>query len=466
MKIIKNPLSKSIMKICIVSFFVLCVVLTLLNYFSYKVMLFERYESHLKNIITNTESKIDTDDLAECIRTGVKSEKYKQLQKDMDQCKDSTDLEFLYIIIPLNTEERDNILSVIEAMSKKEYEETPEDFLDLNTLSGDDYSPEVAKQYLDAYGKEDIVYFENVTVWGDDYTGVKTLFDSNGNKVAELCVDIKMEEIHSILLFHSLNTIVITLLAGLIISMAFMLWTQKKVVEPIETLEQSVSDYMENGLDSHDPDSLVIDMPDIHTGNEVESLAQKIVLMSEALCVTVKSMLSTKMELEQMSDIARKDELTHVGNKVSYRDYVDHLQRTIEDGSAEFGIVMADVNLLKKVNDTYGHVKGDIYLQTCCGILCDVYQHSPVFRIGGDEFVVILTNRDYANRNILMMKVKTRLLDSQNAPDAEPWTSASIALGMAVYTPDTDTQVQQVVHRADNEMYADKKRTHKNMDIR
>ena len=183
------------MKICIVSFFVLCVVLTLLNYFSYKVMLFERYESHLKNIITNTESKIDTDDLAECIRTGVKSEKYKQLQKDMDQCKDSTDLEFLYIIIPLNTEERDNILSVIEAMSKKEYEETPEDFLDLNTLSGDDYSPEVAKQYLDAYGKEDIVYFENVTVWGDDYTGVKTLFDSNGNKVAELCVDIKMEEI-------------------------------------------------------------------------------------------------------------------------------------------------------------------------------------------------------------------------------------------------------------------------------
>ncbi len=419
MKKIKNPLSKSIMKICIVSFFVLCVVLTLLNYFSYKVMLFERYESHLKNIITNTESKIDTDDLAECIRTGVKSEKYKQLQKDMDQCKDSTDLEFLYIIIPLNTEERDNILSVIEAMSKKEYEETPEDFLDLNTLSGDDYSPEVAKQYLDAYGKEDIVYFENVTVWGD-----------------------------------------------LIISMAFMLWTQKKVVEPIETLEQSVSDYMENGLDSNDPDSLLIQMPDIHTGNEVESLAQKIVLMSEALCVTVKSMLSTKMELEQMSDIARKDELTHVGNKVSYRDYVDHLQRTIEDGSAEFGIVMADVNLLKKVNDTYGHVKGDIYLQTCCGILCDVYQHSPVFRIGGDEFVVILTNRDYANRNILMMKVKTRLVDSQNAPDAEPWTSASVALGMAVYTPDTDTQVQQVVHRADNEMYADKKRTHKNMDIR
>ena len=466
MKKIKNPLSKSIMKICIVSFFVLCVVLTLLNYFSYKVMLFERYESHLKNIITNTESKIDTDDLAECIRTGVKSEKYKQLQKDMDQCKDSTDLEFLYIIIPLNTEERDNILSVIEAMSKKEYEETPEDFLDLNTLSGDDYSPEVAKQYLDAYGKEDIVYFENVTVWGDDYTGVKTLFDSNGNKVAELCVDIKMEEIHSILLFHSLNTIVITLLAGLIISMAFMLWTQKKVVEPIETLEQSVSDYMENGLDSKDPDSLLIQMPDIHTGNEVESLAQKIVLMSEALCVTVKSMLSTKMELEQMSDIARKDELTHVGNKVSYRDYVDHLQRTIEDGSAEFGIVMADVNLLKKVNDTYGHVKGDIYLQTCCSILCDVYQHSPVFRIGGDEFVVILTNRDYANRNILMMKVKTRLVDSQNAPDAEPWTSASVALGMAVYTPDTDTQVQQVVHRADNEMYADKKRTHKNMDIR
>ena len=458
---IKNPLNKSIIKICVATFFLLCVMLTLLNYFSYKNMLFEQYEAHIKNVITNIEPKIDTDDLAECIRTGEKSEKYLQLQRDLDRCKDNTELHYLYIIVPLNTEKEDNIKNVVEAMSTKEYEETPEEYIELNELSGDTYTPEVAKMYLDAYNSEGFTYFENVTEWGHDYTGALPITDSKGEKIALLCVDADMTAIQSMLLSHSMYTVIITLLVGLLVTLLFLLWAEKKIVRPIETLEQSVSEYMADGLDSNDPDSLLMKAPDIHTGNEIESLSKKIVLMSEALCVTVKNMLNTEVELEQMSNIANRDELTHVGNKVAYRSYTEQLQQKIEQGEAEFAVVMADANHLKTVNDTYGHVKGDIYLQTCCEILCDVYQHSPVFRIGGDEFVIMLTNRDYINRNILIMKMKTRLTDAQNAPDAQPWTAASIALGMAIYQPEFDKTVQQVVHRADNEMYADKKRLHK-----
>ena len=65
-----------------------------------------------------------------------------------------------------------------------------------------------------------------------------------------------------------------------------------------------------------------------------------------------------------------------------------------------------DANNLKMINDNYGHGAGDEYIKGCCKILCDVFCHSPVFRIGGDEFAVILKGRDYHNRNDLMKEIK------------------------------------------------------------
>jgi len=57
----------------------------------------------------------------------------------------------------------------------------------------------------------------------------------------------------------------------------------------------------------------------------------------------------------------------------------------------EFGVIGCDVNGLKKINDTLGHKAGDEYICAACKMLCEYFKHSPVFRIGGDEFVVILT---------------------------------------------------------------------------
>ena len=460
MKAIRKPLKKSVLKICALTFSVLCVLLTLLNYFSYHTMLFTQYDNHMKNVLTNTACVIDVDDLAECIATGVESEKYHELQRELDMRKDNTDLHFLYIIVPLNTDEQDNIMNVMAAMSSEEYEETPEDKVELCSLTGDSYSSETAAKYLKAYESGELSYFENVTEWGRDYTALMPLYDSKGEKVAALCVDVEMDEITGLLAGHTMMTVGITLFVGFLSSVLFLLWSKNRVIKPIETLEQSVSDYILNGLDSEDPESLLLKKPDIHTDNEVESLANRIVLMSEALCVTVTKTLKTENELTHMSVIAHKDGLTNVGNKSAYKDYIEHLQQTIEAGEARFAVVMADINLLKQINDTYGHEKGDIYIRTCCSILCDVFVHSPVFRVGGDEFIIFLTDRDYENRKELFDFVKKRLAESRRASDVKPWTAASVALGMAVFSPGSDESVQQVVTRADQRMYADKQRMH------
>lgn len=55
------------------------------------------------------------------------------------------------------------------------------------------------------------------------------------------------------------------------------------------------------------------------------------------------------------------------------------------------------MNDLKKVNDFYGHDAGDRHILSAKKLICDVFKHSPVYRIGGDEFTVILTGTDYEN---------------------------------------------------------------------
>jgi diguanylate cyclase (GGDEF)-like protein len=460
----KNPIKKSVIRICAATFSFLCIGMMILNYVGYRRLLYSQYENHMKNILTNTVCFIDVDDLAECIRTGEESPKYYELQKVLDEHKDSTDLNFLYIIIPLNTEPTDNIRNVIAAMSKEEYETIPDELVKLNSLTGDSYSPAVAAKYLEAYesGRE-LSYFRDVTEWGDNYTALMPLYDSKGERVAALCVDIEISEIRSQLLYHSLWTIGITLFGGILVSVLFFLWTRKNVLQPILKIEKSLNDYTARGMNLDDPESLIIDIPDIHTGNEVEDLADDILFMSETLCVTVQDMHLTRQELAHMSVKATKDELTHVGNKVAYKESVDHLQQSIDNGTAEFAIVIADTNRLKIVNDTFGHEKGDAYIRICCGVLCEVFQHSPVYRIGGDEFVIILTGNDYDRRTELFAAAKQRFLDMQEAPDAEPWTAASMALGMAVFSSDFDKDVKQVFTRADKNMYDDKAKWHQMM---
>ena len=112
--------------------------------------------------------------------------------------------------------------------------------------------------------------------------------------------------------------------------------------------------------------------------------------------------------LSMANEMARRDELTHVKNKTAYHEKEKDLQKQIDAGCDPFGIVVCDVNDLKMINDTEGHRAGDEYIKACCLLVCRTYQHSPVFRVGGDEFVVILRGSDFANREKLLADLQRR----------------------------------------------------------
>lgn len=154
--------------------------------------------------------------------------------------------------------------------------------------------------------------------------------------------------------------------------------------------------------------------------------------------------------LSQAWSAARKDALTGVKNKHAYVDVETQLNRRIEEGDhMEFAVVVCDVNRLKETNDTKGHQAGDQLIRDACHRICVVFQHSPVFRVGGDEFAVLVQGQDYQALDALVEEIARLNRRSRILGDVV------VACGMARY--EGERNVAGVFERADRKMYENKK---------
>lgn len=152
-------------------------------------------------------------------------------------------------------------------------------------------------------------------------------------------------------------------------------------------------------------------------------------------------------------DMANKDSLTGVKNKRAYAQAEAELDDYIAKCTQPpFAIVVCDINGLKEVNDTKGHNAGDAFIRNACSIICNIFKHSPVFRIGGDEFAVIMKGSDYDERTHLMAELN-KVLEANKHNGM-----VILAAGISDFDPDMDMRVQDVFERADNLMYDNKKK--------
>jgi len=156
--------------------------------------------------------------------------------------------------------------------------------------------------------------------------------------------------------------------------------------------------------------------------------------------------------LSMANEFARKDGLTGTRNKTAYHEYEKGLEQELyENKDLKFGIVICDLNDLKLINDTQGHKAGDDYIKSACKLICRVFAHSPVFRVGGDEFAVVLKGQDYVERGNLMDSFRRQIEENIRIGNG-----ALVASGMAEYQSDSDRSVDDVFKRADSRMYEDK----------
>lgn len=277
-----------------------------------------------------------------------------------------------------------------------------------------------------------------------DGTHIKYTYDGVEKRAARLplcngmhiVVSVPISEIDST--WHKLlNEIILASLLLILIFVIFTLQMASRITRPLKMLTEAAARL---GVGNYDFEL------DYDKDDEIGVLAGTFARMAGHL----------KAHIKELNDLAYSDPLTAVHNKGAFDIYIKDLQSRVDrsGGQYEFAVGIFDCNDLKQINDEFGHDKGDLYLKSAAAIICDVFSHSPVFRIGGDEFAVILQNNDYRKREEL-----TKLFEKKiQATNSEPqlWKHISVAMGTAVFDPNADRFVDEVVRRADNTMYRNK----------
>lgn len=219
---------------------------------------------------------------------------------------------------------------------------------------------------------------------------------------------------------------------------AIILRATTHVIRPLRELTQAVRRLADGEADVH--------IPGVSRQDELGVLAQAFRQMS----------VSISTRLSSINDLAFRDSLTGVKSHAAYMHAVALIDQRLPQSSVSFGLIMTDSNDLKHINDVHGHDVGNAYIRHICRIVCDVFKHSPVYRIGGDEFVVLLEGHDLARHAELLSR-----LDEAFAASPFPLDGGAlpcrVARGWAIFDPRQDKDVGDVFIRADKRMYEHKR---------
>ncbi len=234
-------------------------------------------------------------------------------------------------------------------------------------------------------------------------------------------------------------TILICAVIALIVSGVFLVFILGTITKPLEQLTVAANQVDKGNFDVYLP---------YDEDDEIGRLTKSFKKLSGNM----------KAHINALNEQVFIDSLTHVRNKGAFLIAIEELQEQINNGSIDpnFALGAFDCDCLKRINDEYGHDKGDIYLKKACRTISDVFKRSPVYRVGGDEFFIILKNEDFHNFNFLLERFDV-VVDEINASAEDPWEQVWLSKGFAVYDPAKDNLVQKIMQRADKLMYENKR---------
>lgn len=250
------------------------------------------------------------------------------------------------------------------------------------------------------------------------------------------------------------SLIVWVVLLGLVLFIA-LIWMRQSMMEANHHMMENIRQHY---LASMDGSAVRLADERFIAGQigELEKSDTRTILMATGMFVfALMIMLSNysfmnKQNLE-IKTIANSDAMTGVKNKNAFLHSENEINLAIQRHEAgAFAVVVCDVNGLKYINDNFGHKAGDDYIRAACKMICDLFDHSPVFRTGGDEFVVLLRDRNYQNRALIMDQLRRASEDNIGT------NNAVVASGIAEFNPESDESFHEVFEKADKRMYENK----------
>lgn len=252
----------------------------------------------------------------------------------------------------------------------------------------------------------------------------------------ELRADYKdiQKEIHPML-----GRIVIAFVVVLALSIIYTIVVTHKIVYPLGRLTY-VAQKITEGLNEDE----LLQIP-IESKDEVGTLSRVLVNAYEKI----------QEYTTYINALAYRDSLTGIKNSTAYTEAVKELNKDINYNNPQFGVLVADINNLKQTNDKFGHDIGNELIIHTAKILTDIFKVSSIFRIGGDEFAIILKDKDYSNYRTLLEQMDDAC-SKDSITVCEHTIPISIARGVALYNSSIDRVYEDVFAKADHAMYMNK----------
>ena len=303
MKNDRNSLSRSLLIGCAVFITLLSLIMGLIGFLTYYNGIVGRYETYLHDILKLAMTEIDGDDLERCVREKSKSEQYERTQDFLNRIKEYYDIKYIYIVKPMNLDETDNMMDVMAGITRAEAEEDYDYYsVELGRLTGDYYSPEIVRYYMDACAiPGEVSFYRNKSEeFGYMYTGMIPILDSAGEPVAVLAADLSMQEITRVW-----QRYLMIVGAEILILVTFFLfsmyqWLRKRVIAPLKQLEEVSASFVESSRQTQDPSRIDYKRADIHTGDEMEVLSDALNAMFDDTRRYMTNLLSVTAEKEKI----------------------------------------------------------------------------------------------------------------------------------------------------------------------
>ena len=287
--------------------------------------------------------------------------------------------------------------------------------------------------------------------WGRFYSAYSPVFDSNGRVAGIVAVDFSADW-YETQIRNQVVTIVAITVISLIIATVILLFVGVIATNRFHMLYaelnnlsdgiKALSDELTNGEEIEGSELLHAESGDEPSLDEVSAIGNRIRSLQKYM----------GMQIAYVRAQAYRDSLTGLENRTAYSEYVEKLETKIKNKVADFTLAIFDINGLKQINDHEGHDQGDVAIIKAADILRESFPGERIFRIGGDEFVVLM-NKTGAEAEKLMSGYVKRYDDLESSDEHHPVMS----MGYTEYDRDKDDFFRSTFERADHQMYENKK---------
>jgi len=159
---------------------------------------------------------------------------------------------------------------------------------------------------------------------------------------------------------------------------------------------------------------------------------------------------------ESVRALSLVDELTGLSNRRGFFALAGQQIKIAARAKARLFLIFADMDELKSVNDTFGHAAGDQLIRDAARVFRETFRDSDIIaRIGGDEFVALMIATDSTDLERILPRLRRKIAGRRARGQRG---RLALSVGFAEYDPQSPRSLEELINRADEMMYEEKRR--------